>query len=59
MKASPIAEQIDAVWVSSYQVDGETVVNEVKLKDPDVQMRLWNGMPSAEAEQKNWDVLVG
>ncbi|ORL83881.1 hypothetical protein A5N71_01150 [Prescottella equi] len=59
LKASPIAEQIDAVWVSSYQVDGETVVNEVKLKDPDFQMRLWNGMPSVEAEQKNWDVLVG
>ncbi|RVW05343.1 hypothetical protein [Rhodococcus xishaensis] len=43
LKASPIAEQIDTVWVASYQVDGQDVVNEVKLKDPDFQMHLWNG----------------
>ena len=59
LKASPIAEQIDAVWVSSYQVDGGAAVNEAKVRDPDFQMHLWNGKPSAESEQKNWEALVG
>ncbi|MFE3291673.1 hypothetical protein [Rhodococcus sp. NPDC059234] len=45
--------------MASYQVDGSKVVNEVKVKDPDFQMHLWNGMPSADAEQSRWEVISG
>jgi hypothetical protein len=59
LKASPSAEQIFAVYVETYQTDGRNVVNEVKLKDGDFQLHLWNGKPSASAELKTWEVIAG
>jgi hypothetical protein len=35
------------------------VKNEVKIKVSDFQLHLWNGKPSAAAELKTWDVVVG
>lgn len=59
LKASPLAEQIFAVYIETYQVDGSDVVNEVKLKDADFQLHLWNGNPSAAAELATWEVIAG
>ncbi len=59
LKASPLGEQLFAVYVASYQVAGKDVKNEVKIKDPDFQLHLWNGKPSAAAELKTWEVVVG
>lgn len=59
LKASPVSGDVTTVWVESYQVDGGKAVNDVKLKDPSFKVNLYNGMPSAEAEQGNWQVLAG
>lgn len=59
LKASPLADKIFSVYVASYQQVGNDVTGEVKLKDPDFQLHLWNGKPSEAAELKNWDVVVG
>ncbi len=59
LKASPLGEELFAVYVASYQVAGKDVKNEVKIKDPDFQLHLWNGKPSAAAELKTWEVVVG
>lgn len=59
LKASPLGEQLFAVYVASYQVAGKDVKNEVKIKDPDFQLHLWNGKPSAAAELKTWEIVVG
>ncbi|MGW4336800.1 hypothetical protein ACWEK5_28925 [Rhodococcus koreensis] len=59
LKQSPLSEQLFAVYVANFwYVDGQ-IEGESKLKDPDFQMHLWNGMPSAEAEQQNWQVVGG
>jgi hypothetical protein len=59
IKASPVGADVTTMWVESYQVDGSEAVNDVKVKDPDFKMHLYNGMPSAQAEQGNWEVLAG
>lgn len=57
LKASPISESLFAVYVASYYMDRGKIVGEVKVKDPDFQLNLWNGKPSPTAELKNWDVV--
>ncbi|WP_072689231.1 hypothetical protein [Rhodococcus marinonascens] len=59
LKASPLSGQISKVWVESYQVDGDEVINDVKVKDSDFQMHLWNGKPSEEFELTRWEVISG
>ena len=45
--------------MESSQQAGNDVTNEVKIKDLDLQVHLWNGKPSAAAELKTWVVVVG
>ncbi|MFE3196279.1 hypothetical protein ACFXHA_45290 [Nocardia sp. NPDC059240] len=33
--------------------------DEAKVKDPDFQLHLWNGKPSAKAELSTWQVVTG
>ncbi|MBY6411707.1 hypothetical protein HQ346_12840 [Rhodococcus sp. BP-252] len=50
LKASPLSETIFAVFVESYQVNGKDVENDVKLKEGEFQLHLWNDKPSEAAE---------
>lgn len=59
VKASPVGATVATMWVESYQVDGSEAVNDVKLKDPNFKLHLWNGQPSIDAENANWEVLAG
>ncbi|MFD9663436.1 hypothetical protein ACFWAY_17700 [Rhodococcus sp. NPDC059968] len=58
LKASPIAESLFAVYVASYYMDNGKIAGEVKVKDSDFQLHLWNGNPSPSAELKNWTVVT-
>ncbi|WP_027500794.1 hypothetical protein [Rhodococcus sp. UNC363MFTsu5.1] len=59
VKASPLGATTEAMWVESYQIEGGEAVNDVKVKDGTFKMHLWNGLPSAEAEQARWEVISG
>ncbi|MDJ0105323.1 hypothetical protein QM646_02810 [Rhodococcus erythropolis] len=59
LKASPLGEELFAVYVAGYQVAGKDVKNQVKIKDPDFQLNLWSEKPSAAAESTTWEVVVG
>ena len=59
VKASPVGATVATMWVESYQVDGSEAVNDVKLKDPNFKLHLWNSQPSIDAENANWEVLAG
>ncbi|MFC7447894.1 hypothetical protein [Rhodococcus daqingensis] len=59
VKVSPLGPTTEAMWVQSYQVEGGQAVNDVKVKDCDFKMHLWNGLPSVEAEQARWEVISG
>lgn len=60
IKASPVADTTFAVYVANYAYGpGKDVVGEVKLKDGDFKLHLWNGKPSAASELKTWEVVAG
>ncbi|UYP17716.1 hypothetical protein OED52_13650 [Rhodococcus sp. Z13] len=60
IKASPLADTTFAVWVENYAYNADQeIVGDVKLKDPHFQSNLWNGKPSADAENARWEVLTG
>lgn len=61
IKASPLADTTFAVYVSNYAYGGggNDVVDEVKVKDGDFHMHLWNGKPSESAELERWEVIAG
>lgn len=58
-KGSPAADQIFALYVANYESYTTTGTSgEVKVKDPDFQLNLWNGKPSEQAEQQRWEVVT-
>ena len=59
VKAQPWTEEVFAVYVSNqWLVDGEPTP-ELKVKDGDFQLHLWNGKPSEKAENERWEVISG
>lgn len=57
-KAAPFADKVFALYVANYQRFTTTeTAGEVKLKDPDFRVHLWNGQPSPEAELERWEIV--
>ncbi|WP_336794431.1 hypothetical protein [Gordonia malaquae] len=57
-KASPLSDSIFALYVAhSTSYTDTDVTGQVKLKDADFATHLWNGKPSAAAEQQQWQVV--
>ncbi|MEV5840126.1 hypothetical protein [Nocardia sp. NPDC052112] len=56
LKPTDLGARTFALYVSDMDV---TYKNEAKVKDPEYQVHLWNGKPSASAENQRWEVLAG
>lgn len=59
-KASPLSGDMFALYVAHFATYTTTATTgEIKIKDPDFALHLWNGKPSAQAELKQWQVVTG
>lgn len=56
LKPTDLGARTFALYVSDMDVTYRT---EAKVGDPEYQVHLWNGKPSAAAENQLWEVLVG
>lgn len=57
-KQSPIGNDMFALYVAHYETFTETdVEGEIKLKDSDFRLHLWNGKPSRQAELDRWVIV--
>ncbi|WP_067847095.1 hypothetical protein [Nocardia lijiangensis] len=56
LKPTDLGARTFALYVSDMDV---TYKDEAKVKDPEYQVHLWNGEPSASAENQLWEVLAG
>lgn len=59
-KASPLSGDMFALYVAHFATYTTTATTgEIKIKDPDFALHLWNGKPSTQAELKQWQVVTG
>lgn len=60
-KAAPaVGDQMFALYIAHFQRYTTTdSAGEIKIKDPDFQLHLWNGKPTPEAELTTWEVVTG
>ena len=59
-KQSPAGDDMFALYVAHYKTFTDTEVQgEIKLKDSDFRLHLWNGRPSRQAELDRWVIVSG